>query len=67
MNDNLNPEDQIGMTVRALFSAIHALAAFTITHNDLMQLEKQDLTNALGHLQIVVSAVQAGPMLQAAE
>jgi hypothetical protein len=66
VNDN-DPDFQIGMDVHALECAIAALANHAVTHNALMRRDRVRLGNALGRLQIVVSALEVGPMLQAAE
>ena len=62
-----NPDFVIGMDIHQLNCAIAALANHAVTHNALLRRDRVALTNALGRLQIVVSALDAGPMLQAAE
>jgi hypothetical protein len=81
VNDNWDDEDLrwffevqpieyiIGMDLHNLECAIAALANHAVTHNSLLRRDRVALGNALNRLQIVVSAIDAGPfpMLQAAE
>jgi hypothetical protein len=67
MDPHYPVEIRIGLAQHALACAIAELANYAVTHPHLMRRDRVELHNALNRLQIVVSAVEAGPVLQAAE